>query len=282
VNTDFSAAYLQRELQAMATTPPQAVFMGDSVLWGFSLKPQQSAVAILVSKGCDCRNLSFKASSPPNYYALVRLMQQYGVRPKLVVLEINQALFTKANNAYATLHPAVAQLAGPLLTPADRTALGIRAPANPAKEELERIASSVSLLYALRADFRETLDPAPDAPPTRHPTADDFFAEYDLTPLGDGNVGVRYLEKTADALRAAGIPVLAFMTPTNHELLHEYIDGPEYRANLTYLQRLLASRGAKVLDLDRAFPGSAFYDSAHLKPPAQVRLAQILQQAMSR
>lgn len=279
VNTDFSAAYLQRELRAMSASPPQAVFLGDSVLWGYRLKPNQTAVAILASRGCNCKNLSFKASSPPNYYALTRLMEQYGVRPKIVVLEIDQRVLNQANSAYATLHPAVAELAGPLLSPADRKTLGIQSPGKAGKDELERIGSSISLLYAMRADIRETLYPTPDAVPVRHPTADMFEGEYDLSPLSDQNVGVRYLEKTADTLRAAHIPVLAFMTPTNHALLHDYIDGPEYRSNVRYLQQLLEQRGVRVLNFDRAFSRGDFYDYAHLKAAAQVRLAGMLQEA---
>jgi hypothetical protein len=282
VNTDFSPAYLQRELETISSAPPQVVFIGDSVLWGFALKPQQTAIGILASRHCDCLNLSFKASSPPNYYALVRLLQQYHVRPKLVVLEANQSVLTKANKAYATLHPALAALAGPLLSADDRKTLGLQTSGSDFTRGLDKLLSSLWEPYAFRADLRETLDPTPDALPAQPPTADTFYAEYDLTPLDDTNVGVHYLEETVDALHAARIPVLAIMTPTNHELLHEYIDGPEYRANVTYLTRLFEARGARVLNLDRAFPASSFYDSAHLKPAAQVRLAQILQREISR
>jgi hypothetical protein len=275
VNADFSPAYLQRELRGMSAAPPQVVFLGDSVLWGFALEPRQTAVSILRARGCDCRNLAFKAGSPPNYYALVRLMEHAGVHPKLVVLEVNQGVLTKANRAYATLHPALAELAAPLLSDGDRTALGVPAPGG-FTAALDRIASGAWGLYAMRADIKELLDPAPDAVPAKPPAADTFFAEYDLTPLGESNVGVRYLEKTADALRADGTPVLAIMTPTNHDLLHDYIDGPEYRANLSYLERLLESRGARVADLDAAFRGRDFFDNAHLKPAAQVRLATMI------
>jgi hypothetical protein len=132
----------------------------------------------------------------------------------------------------------------------------------------------------MRADIRETLFPPPDAAAPQHPTADMFVGEYDLNPLNDANVGVRYLEKTADALRAAQILTLAFMTPTNHALLHDYIDGPEYRHNLIFLQRALERRGVRVVDLDRAFSASDFYDYAHLKASAQTRLADILEKEL--
>ncbi len=276
VNSDFSAAYLQRELQAMAASPPQAVFLGDSVLWGFRLKPQQIAVSLLAEKGCRCRNLSFKASSPPNYFALTELLLHYGVRPRVVVLEIDQRVLNPANDAYQTLHPAIAELAEPLLSLSDRAALGLASKRETFKDKADRIASSLFLVYAMRADIRETVYPVPDVVPVWHPTASMFEGEYDLSPLSGANTGVRYLEKTADALRAARIPTLAFMTPTNHALLHDYIDGPEYRSNVTFLKRMLERHGVRVLDLDQAFSGSDFYDNAHLKPAAQVRLAKIL------
>jgi hypothetical protein len=278
MNSDFSAAYLERELQAMAASPPKAVFLGDSVLWGLRLKPQQIAVSLLAAKGCRCRNLSFKASSPPNYFALTELLLHYRVHPRIVVLEIDQRVLNQANDAYQTLHPAIAQLAEPLLSPADRKILGVSAPQETFGADLDRLGSSLFVAYAMRADIREMLYPLPDEPVLAHPAAGMFEGEYDLTPLSDANVGVLYLEKTADALHTARIPVLAFMTPANHALLHDYINGPEYRANLLFLKRLLEQRGARVLDLDRAFDGGDFYDYAHLKPAAQVRLARILEQ----
>jgi hypothetical protein len=282
MNSDFSAAYLDRELQAMAASPPQVVFLGDSVLWGLRLKPQQIAVSLLAAKGCGCRNLSFKASSPPNYFALTELLLHYNVHPKFVVLEIDQRVFNQANHAYQTLHPAVAQLAEPMLSSADRKILRVSSPPKTLRSELDRLASSLFLVYAMRADIRETLYPLPDKPAVQHPTAGMFEGEYDLTPLSDANAGVRYLEKTADALHAARIPALAFMTPTNHALLHDYINGPEYRANLIFLKRLLDRRGVRVIDLDRAFGGGDFYDYAHLRPAAQVRLAAILERELPR
>ncbi|HET9393774.1 MAG TPA: hypothetical protein VFO29_09700 [Candidatus Rubrimentiphilum sp.] len=282
MTTDFSAAYLQRELESMAASPPQVVFLGDSVLWGFYLKANQNAISILASQGCRCRNLSFKASSPPNYYALANLLLRYGVRPKLVVLEIDQRVLNPVNNAYSRLHPAVADLASPLLSSADRKLLIPPAQDNSLEIRLGRVASALSVLYAMRADLREMLQPVPDTLPVRHPTADLFEGEYDLTPLTDGNVGVRYLEKTVDALRRARIPIVAFMTPTNHTLLHSYIDGPEYGENLRFLQRMLERHGARVLNLDRAFSGKDFYDYAHLRATAQIRLAQILGRELPR
>jgi hypothetical protein len=128
----------------------------------------------------------------------------------------------------------------------------------------------------MRSDVRETLYGDADSVVVPHPTADIFEGTYDLTPLSESNVGVRYLERALDTLLAAGIPVLAFMTPTNHAMLHAYIDAPQYRANVEYLAGVARSRGARVVDWDRAMPGRFFFDNAHLRASGQRRLAALL------
>jgi hypothetical protein len=85
-----------------------------------------------------------------------------------------------------------------------------------------------------------------------------------------------------ETLRDDRISVVAFMTPTNHQLLHEYIDIPEYRANGTFLKRLLEGRGVRVLDLDATFPASAFLDNDHLTAAGQQRLATRLHALLGR
>jgi hypothetical protein len=87
---------------------------------------------------------------------------------------------------------------------------------------------------------------------------------------------VTFLAKTADLLRTAHIPAMAFLTPTNHALLHDYIDNRQYRANETYLTRLLRNRGVQVVDLDRAVPTADFLDNAHLTLAGQRLLAALL------
>jgi hypothetical protein len=278
--TDFSPAFLQRELDAAAARPPAAVFLGDSVLWGYRLRADETAVAILAARGCACTNLAFKSGNPPNDYALARLFRARGVRPRAVVLEVNQRVLSEADPEYRTLHPAVAALASPYLTSADRGALDLPGAAGGAAAGLDRVLAPLWLLYAMRADVRETLFPPADDAPARPVTAAAFEGTYDLSPLTERNVGVRYLERTLDVLRADGVPVVAFLTPTNHALLHEFIDGPPYRANGAYLQRLLERRGARVLDLDRAVPAGEFIDNDHLTAAGQRRLAALLEPAV--
>ncbi|HEX5274970.1 MAG TPA: hypothetical protein VFW34_06815 [Candidatus Rubrimentiphilum sp.] len=276
---DFSATYLRRELDALANEPHRIVVLGDSVLWGYGLKPNETAVAILNRHGNCCDNLSFKIGSPPNYYAIALLMKAKHIRPKAVILEVNQRVLNPADAAYSSLHPSIAALATPLLSPGDRRLLHVPGH-NPTA--LEKAAESISLLYAMRSDVDETLYPQADLIPAAHPRAAAFEGEYDLTPLEEHNTGVYFLEKAAAVFQKEHIPVIAFMTPTNHALLHDYVDGPEYRSNVLFLQRVLRNRGAEVLDLDRGFPAQEFFDNVHLTAAGQRRLAAILGSALAR
>ena len=276
--TDFSSHYLRRELRYLAVQPPQTIILGDSVLWGYRLQPDQTAVSILDARGCRCYNLSFKLSSPPNYYALARLMQTFGVHPAAVVVEVSQRVLNPANDAYRSLHPGVAQLADPLLSKRDRRLL--TPTVHPT--DLEGVVASFSLLFAMRADIRETLYPQRESAPLLHPGESAFEGEYDLSPLDPQNVGVHFLMETVNFLRQQNVRTIAIMTPTNHGLLHDYIDGSEYRDNNLYLQRLLRRDGAEVVDLDRVFPTSEFYDDVHLTAAGQRKLASILSDVLSR
>jgi hypothetical protein len=275
--SDFSPAYLQRQIASTAATAGQTVFLGDSVLWGYRLKPDQTMVSILASRGCACRNFAFKNGGPPNYYALTRLMLAAKTHPTAVVLEINQKVFSQLDGGNHSLHPAVETLAAPLLTLSDRALLPASSPSgNAAERTLDRSATSLSLLYAMRSDIRTVLYGEPATSAIAPLNADMLEGTYDLTPLSDSNVSVHFLEKTVQLLRAANIPVIAFLTPTNHALLHDYIDNPEYRANGLFLKQMLEREGVHVLDLDAAFPTQAFLDEVHLTASAQLRLADII------
>lgn len=276
VTTDFSPAYLNREIAAVAAGPPATVFLGDSVLWGYRLPAGVIAVTLLQDRGCTCPNFAFKSGNPANDYALMRIFADRGIRPRTVVLEVNQAVLNQADNEYQTLHPAIAALAAPLMTPQERALLTMPALPGPA----ERAASSLSLLYAMRSDVRETVFGDVPPPPAQPLTPDLFEGTYDLAPLTAKNVGVTFLAETADLLRGAHVPAVAFMTPTNHALLHDYIDNRQYDRNKAYLVRLLRSRGVRVVDLDRAVPAADFLDNAHLTVAGQQRLAALLQGAL--
>jgi hypothetical protein len=280
MTADFSTELLKRELLALAASPGRTVFLGDSVLWGYRLPADENAVAILDERGIAARNLAFKAGSPANYYAVTRLMLAAGIRPRAVVLEINQKTFNQADAAYQTLHPSVASLAYPLLGGADRALLGLSAPPTGLGVRLERTLSSLWLAYALRSDIRDVLYGDGDAPLPDRLSPDLFEGTYDLAPLEAGNVAVHFLRETAATLRRAGIPSLAFMTPTNHALLHEYIDNKQYRANGAYLEALLRRYGVRVVDLDARFASADFLDNDHLTARGQRRLAAELERSL--
>ena len=108
------------------------------------------------------------------------------------------------------------------------------------------------------------------------PTTERFEGSYDLAPLGTGNVSVHYLALTVAALRDAHIPAVAILTPTNHALLHPYVDTPQYAGNLAYVRRLIERGGARVVDLDRAFAPAEFLDNDHLTAAGNRRLARRL------
>ncbi|HEV3156198.1 MAG TPA: hypothetical protein VGZ00_02510 [Candidatus Baltobacteraceae bacterium] len=282
VATDFSSTYLRRELSALASSSPQTIFLGDSVVWGYRLPSDATAIARLTSEGFACRNFAFKSGSPPNFYALARLFQNSGVHPKAVVLEINQKVFNPADSSYASLHPAVADLASPLLSAEDRTLLKLQAPTGGIKRNLDTLLSSFWLSYAMRADIRGTFAGDGDVAPEKPLTADQFEGTYDLMPLTERNVGVHFLVETVVLLRRSGVPVVAFLTPTNHTLLHDYIDSPAYRENGSYLRRILEQHGVRVLDLDASFSASEFLDEDHLTGAGQRRLAALLAGSLSR
>jgi hypothetical protein len=275
LTTDFSPAYLQRRIRSLAAAPQTTVVFGDSVLWGYRIQPQQNAIALLRARGLRLENLAFKGSSPPNYFALLSTMHAYGVKPAALLVEVNDKVFNPEDDAYHKLNASVAALARPSLAAADLTNLALPpAPAGPAAV-FDGALKSVWLTYAMRADIRETLFGDADAPPPK-PTPDLYEGTYDLTPLDEKNLGMLYLDKTVDLARSMGVPVIAFLTPTNHALLHDYIDSPEYGANIRFIGRELTRRGAHVIDLDRAFPTSDFLDNSHLTPAGQQRLAGIL------
>ena len=273
--TDYSPTYLQHEISSLSRRPARAIFFGDSVLWGFGVRADQTAVALLNARGASCRNLSFKAGNPANYYAIARIMQADHVPPAVAVIEVNQKVLNSADEFYKTLHPAVAALAIPLLDAADRALLNLPTERSSLKTRADLALSNALPLYAMRSDIRATIFGSAD-PPVHRPAPDELIGSYDLTPLDGRNVGVHFLEKTVDLLHAEGFRIVAFLTPTNHELLHDYIDNDAYRENARFLTRDLERRGARVTDLDRALPASQFFDFDHLTPDGQRSLARYL------
>jgi hypothetical protein len=159
---------------------------------------------------------------------------------------------------------------------------------------IDRALGRVWLLYGMRSDIREVLFDQPDAASAvqdavetisgtkarraaaHRPTAEKFLGTYDLTPLSATNVEVIFLRKTIALLHAWRVPAIAILTPTNHALLHDYIDVPDYDAQLAYIRRLCGT-GVRIVDLDRAFSADEFLDNDHLTAAGNRRFAAMLE-----
>ncbi len=302
LSENFSAAYLTREIGNLAAEPPNSdiVVIGDSVLWGYKLRASESVTGRLRRAGVPVRNLSFEGGSPVNTYALLRLMFARGVRPRAVVFNVNQKEFSSSDSAYQKIHPSLDALAGGLLTPAERSLLLPTLDRRPLEAKLDAWISAHWSFYALRSDIRETLFGQVDAAhalddavqiasgakvrfeAAHRPTPDHFEGTYDLSPLDQHNVSVVFLRKIAALVKRERVPALAILTPTNHVLLHEFIDVPQYRKNLAFVRSLLAGDGVRVVDLDRTFGGSEFIDNDHLTAAGNQHLAEILEPELAR
>jgi hypothetical protein len=270
--TSFSSVYLHRYLKAVAAQPPQAVFLGDGLLAGFGVKPQDTAVARLAASGCRCRNLAYIHGTPLNYYALALLLRAYGVHPEVAVIEIDQLTFNPSYAQYRAMPWAVSELSWPMLSQAERT--GLKPPPSGIRQAVRRAVDAASPLFAMRIEMHEALFGRPPAlAPLDAPARSRAF---DLQRLDEGNFSVRYLGRTVDVLHSMNANVVAFMAPTNHAVFGRYVDTAAFRANKAFLRRFLDRRGARVLDLDDAVPASGFADDVHLDAAGQLRLATLL------
>jgi len=292
LSEDFSAAYLQRAVRE-DHLQEKVVVVGDSALWGYRVKPSEAAVSRLGSSPMPVENFAFEGGSPANAYALLRLMVVQGVRPKAVLFNVNLKEFNAADSAYQTLYPGLEQLVWQDLTPEER---GLLKPTRLTTfdAKADAMLSSFWALYGMRADIREQLFGTPDAvtavrnqieklsgesaraDAAHVPTADKFMGTYDLSPLSDLNVEVIFLTKFATLLQEQHIPAVAILTPTNHGLLHDYIDTPDYDNQLAYVSALLRKHGARVLNYDHAFRPSEFFDNDHLTAAGNERFGALL------
>jgi hypothetical protein len=288
----FSAAYLAREARKLVPAHP-IVVLGDSVLWGYRLPAQQAAITLLSGRDPRWVNLAYEGGSAANTYAMLRILNQAGVVPRAVVFNVNLKEFNPADSGYNKLYPAVEQLAWPTLAAGERLKLAPVA-SHTFSANLNAAVESVWHFYAMRYDVRAAVFSQPDAAHSlqsalenwdgtamrkalaHRPTQEKFEGTYDLSPLNDDNTGVFFLRRVARLLAAARIPAYAILTPTNHRLLHEFIDVPEYRAQLLFVMRLLEPYGVRILNYDRAFKPNEFLDNDHLTSAGNVHLAQLL------
>jgi len=293
---NFSAAYLDREVSSLRGRHP-IVVLGDSVFWGFGVDESHAAASILRARDPHIENLAYAGGGPVNTLAMIRLLLHSGVRPRAIVFNINEKQFNSEDSAYARLHPAVEQLAFHLLT--DRERVGIVPVLSESGDaRIDRLVGRFWHLYGMRPDLRDALFHDSDAAhavqglvehasgaeadtlDAHRPTPDRFEGTYDLSPLNRDNVAFRALGEIVDLLRDEHIPAVAILTPTNHALLHDYIDGPEYQANLSAV-KALCRRGIRVLDLDARFAAADFIDNDHLTTRGNALLAPIIGRAIS-
>jgi hypothetical protein len=155
LSDNFSATYLRREVDALRGTAP-IVVLGDSALWGYGLPADRAAVTLLQRSGVPLENFSYEGGSPPNTYAMLRVLIAGGIRPRLLIFNVNQKEFNPADSAYQQLHPSVERLAWTILTPAERALLKPTQRNGP-DDRLQRAVESIWQLYGVRADVREML-----------------------------------------------------------------------------------------------------------------------------
>lgn len=295
---EFSATYLDRRLDDLRGRSP-IVFVGDSVLWGYKLPADESAPSVLqrLNPGLPFANLAYEGGSEANSAVVLRLLLLHDIRPRLVVLNLNVKEFNAADSAYKRLYPAVERAAASILTRRDRALLTME-PSAGMNGEINDAVESLWALYAMRTDIRESLFGASDASTAASdllkrldgtaareaalhvPTPDKFLGTYDLTPIDEHNVEQQYFEELLTLCRQRHIPLLVFLTPTNHKLLHDYIDVPDYGANLAHLTATALRSGAHVLNFDRAIPAQHFLDNDHLDATGNLMLARLLDKSI--
>jgi lysophospholipase L1-like esterase len=297
LDENFSAPLLTRII-ARDDLQKRIVFLGDSALWGYGLDAQDAVPSLLAAQGFPVENLSYEGGSIANTYAMLRILLAHGVRPRMVVFNVNIKEFSPGDSAYRTLYPAVEQLAWPLLAPAERQRLDHKAKTT-LDARLDRRIGGIWMLYGMRSDIRERIFGAADAATAvddrihvlsgeaqraaraHIPTGDRFLGTYDLTPLDGENVEVFFLRRLCELVKTAHLHAVAILTPTNHVLLHEYIDTPDYDAQLAYVTKMMDAAGLTVLDDDRRFGTEDFLDNDHLTARGNALWAAQLARALT-
>jgi hypothetical protein len=276
------------------------VLLGDSVLWGYKLPTDQIAAAILQASDPHTRviDLAYEGGSTVNDAVMLRMLQRVGVRPSTVIANINIKEFNPGDSAYSTLHPSLERLSENALTPGDESSLALHFNNGDLNRELNDGVEKIWRFYALRSDLREKLFGSDDAAGAllalahhltgesateaalHTPTADRFLGTYDLSPIGSDNVAFEYYRSFVDTLCRNQIPSLLFLTPTNHRLLHEYIDDPNYDENIARLEHIPHCSDVRIVNWDRAIPSRDFLDNDHLNPQGQRLLAKLISGAL--
>jgi hypothetical protein len=299
---NFSPAYLERICEDLSRGPKAIIVLGDSVVWGYKLPASDAPIAILARMLPAERivNLSYEGGSIVNDDVLLRYLLAHGVRPKAVITNINSKEFNILDSAYNTLHPSLEYAAQGVLTTNDALMLQ-RHFDDSLNGRLSRAVASVWMLYGFRADIKQMLFSDADAASAadawfehlsgaerrraaeHRVTPDNFLGVYDLSPIARStNVEYKYLIDFRNELIRQHIPALAFLTPTNHQLLGEYIDNDAYLSNLRLIRDAFSGPGIRTVDFDRAIPYGEFIDNDHMSEPGSKRLAFLLSAALQK
>ena len=288
----FSPAYLGLVLDSAPRKVPTVVVFGDSVLWGYRIHERVTAIATLRKRFPNLRflNLAYEGGSMPNSEVMLRAVLRSGIDVVGVIANVNVKEFSTLDSTYRTLHPSLEAYGYDHLTLEDRTLL-VSHVGTDLNARLGAFVERWWRLYRLRMDIRERLfghDDLAGALATQlhaitgeaateeaqhRPTPDLFLGTYDLAPITAHNVGMHYYRAFVDELCARRVPSLLFLTPTNHQLLHEYIDNPDYDANLSRLEKVPDCEAVRIVNLDSAIAPARFLDNDHLDVLGQQQLA---------
>ena len=96
------------------------------------------------------------------------------------------------------------------------------------------------------------------------------------------NIEYKYLIDFRNELIRRHIPTLAFLTPTNHQLLGEYIDNDAYTSNLRLIRESFSGPDIRTVNFDRAIPYRDFIDNDHMSVRGSERLAFLLGNALEK
>ena len=288
-------ALLADHRAAFAPGPrPQALLLGDSVLYGSALRERgdpawrhhslgQALQDRFGAKGVETVELSGDGLYPAD---LAALWATEG-RPHLsaVVLELNPRMFADEPGNSATAYSRRFLAPDQPLDAAERVSQASHL------FRTCRLASHLlwqpSRIQALTALFNRWMPPSPAA------GLDDDLGDallnlkirpyYDAPAMGPQHAGWLALQRLADGLKAQGPPVLVFLTPQNHARIADLVDAKGYAANRRLVAELFRSRGLAYRDwADRAPVRGAFLDHCHLDAAGNQELADWALQELPR